>query len=103
MRSRPMDKLRILCLHGYHGSAATLRAQMRPWAESLDALADFVAVDTPALAERDHGWWHARQGQCEGWARTQDFLGAFATREGPFDGIFGFSQGAAVAALLAGA
>jgi acetyl esterase/lipase len=101
-----MEKLRILCLHGYHGSAATLRAQMRAWTEGLEAFADFVHVDAPSLAERDFGWWHAAPPHYRGWARTRDWLVSLCAREksrgAAFDGVFGFSQGAAVAALLVG-
>jgi hypothetical protein len=93
-------------LHGYHGSAAVLRGQMRAWAADLTTLADFVCVDAPSLAEGDHGWWHAAAEpgatRYRGWARSRDWLLAYCAREGPFDGVFGFSQGAALAALLAG-
>jgi pimeloyl-ACP methyl ester carboxylesterase len=52
-----MRELRLLCLHGYHGSADILRRQMRPLTQEL---------------------------------------------EPHFDGVFGFSQGAALTALLVG-
>jgi Serine hydrolase (FSH1) len=54
-----MRKLRVLCLHGYHGSAKTLRLQMRPFTQGLEPLAEFVCVDAPSLAVGDFGWWHA--------------------------------------------
>jgi pimeloyl-ACP methyl ester carboxylesterase len=86
--------MRILALHGYQGSADALRRQMRPL--GLDA--EIVALDAPALADGDFGWWHARDGRYEGWARSRDaIIEACAT---PFDGVFGFSQGAALAALM---
>jgi pimeloyl-ACP methyl ester carboxylesterase len=51
------------------------------------------------LADRDFGWWHSPS---HGWDRTRDWaLDLFVT--GPqFDGVFGFSQGAACTGLLAG-
>src|SRR5262245_20185651 len=52
-------RLRILCLHGYHGSGAILRRQMATWPDELASLADFVYVDAPSLADGDFGWWHA--------------------------------------------
>jgi predicted esterase len=106
-----MRKLRILYLHGYHGSATVLSDQMRMPADGLEPLADFVCIDAPALAKGDFGWWHAKNStranvpgiaRYEGWARTCERIVSAFKIEGPFDGIFGFSQGAALAGLLVG-
>lgn len=110
--------MRILCLHGYHGSGAILRRQMGTWPDELAPLADFVYVDAPSLAAGDFGWWHAvdserdpssddpgvgdRHRHYKGWARTRAAIVSAFEREGPFDGVLGFSQGAALAALLVG-
>jgi acetyl esterase/lipase len=95
-------KRRILCLHGYHGSAAVLRRQAAPLFSELESIAEFVFVDAPSLARGDFGWWHAVDGRYRGWERTRDAItDVFETRR-PFDGVFGFSQGAALAGLLAG-
>jgi hypothetical protein len=96
-----MKTLRVLCLHGYHGSAAVLRGQMSPLAAGLESLAEFVYVDAPSLARGDFGWWHARA-HYEGWDGTRDYITSLFQREGPFDGVFGFSQGAALTGLLVG-
>lgn len=112
-----MSKLRILCLHGYHGSADTLRGQMRSLTAGLQDLADFVYVDAPTLASGDFGWWHAveredaparddpgtgsRPKHYKGWSRTRDWAVSLFQRE-RFDGVFGFSQGAALTGLLVG-
>lgn len=91
---------RVLCLHGYHGSAEILRRQLSPLASSLDAVADFVCVEAPTLAEGDFGWWHATEDATgvhyRGLTRSCEALAAY----GSFDGVLGFSQGAALAALL---
>jgi predicted esterase len=113
-----MHKLRILCLHGYHGSADTLRGQMRSLMTGFESFVDFVCVDAPSLAAGDFGWWHAvrddnpsargdagvghRRMRYKGWERTRDALISLVEREGPFDGVFGFSQGAALTGLLVG-
>jgi predicted esterase len=111
-----MEKLRILCLHGYHGSAQILRRQMAPLADGLDHPPEFIWIDAPSLAEGDFGWWHAASAQdgaakvgvrprakrYEGWQRTLDAIGSAFAQQGPLDGVFGFSQGAALAALLVG-
>lgn len=94
-----MRKLRLLCLHGYHGSAEILRRQMQPLINGLTVPADFVFVDAPSLALGDFGWW---QLNFRGWERTRDWAMDLFEREPHFDGVFGFSQGAALTALLVG-
>ena len=113
-----MKRLRILCLHGYHGTGAVLRRQMAPWVEQLSSLAEFVYVDAPSLAAGDFGWWHAVDSEQDdaredpgvegahrhykGWARTRAAIVRAFAEQGPFDGVLGFSQGAALAGLLVG-
>jgi hypothetical protein len=94
-----MHKIRLLCLHGYHGSADILRRQMRPLVDGLDVPVEFVHVDAPSLAGGDFGWWHLN---FRGWERTRDWAVDLFEREPHFDGVFGFSQGAALTALLVG-
>jgi hypothetical protein len=78
---------------------------------------EFDCLDAPSLARGDFGWWHAVSGadtagvwaapgktpMCyQGWDRTRAWvINAFATR-GPYDGIFGMSQGACLASLVVG-
>jgi hypothetical protein len=112
-----MRKLRILCLHGYRGSAETLQMQMRPLTQGLEPLAEFVCVDAPSLAIGDFGWWHAvskvddglrhpgvdpPRMRYEGWLKTRTWLISLFQQNAPFDGVFGFSQGATVTSLLVG-
>jgi hypothetical protein len=67
----------------------------------FEPFAEFICVDAPSLAHGDFGWWHAVNGSYEGWPATRDWaISLFAGQR--FDGIFGFSQGAALAALLVG-
>lgn len=95
--------MRILGLHGYHGSAALLRRQAAPLVGSIAV--ELVCVDAPSLADGDFGWWHAVEDatgvRYRGWERTRDGLASWWLRAGPFDGVLGFSQGAALAAVLA--
>ncbi len=111
-------KLRILCLHGYHGNGDVLRAQMAAFTASLESLAEFVFADAPSLSAGDYGWWHAVENgpdsargdpgvdgprrHYKGWARTRDAVVACFEAQGPFYGILGFSQGAALTGLLVG-
>jgi pimeloyl-ACP methyl ester carboxylesterase len=91
--------MRILCLHGYHGSGKILQNQMSPLTEDLDSAVDFVYVDAPSLSSGDFGWWHLN---FRGWERTRDWMVSFFQQEPHFDGVFGFSQGAALTSLLVG-
>src|SRR5262249_27348287 len=111
-------RLKILCLHGYHGSARALRNQMGSLVAALEPIAELVFIDAPSLAAGDYGWWHAVSDESardsddpgvdgprrhyKGWARTCDAIIARFAAEGPFDGVLGFSQGAALAGLLVG-
>jgi pimeloyl-ACP methyl ester carboxylesterase len=92
-----MSGLRVLCLHGYHGSGAILRDQMLPLTAALPATIEFAYVDAPSLATGDFGWWH--QG-FDGWERTRDWAIELMCAGPEYDGVFGFSQGAALAGLL---
>jgi|SRR5882724_6887560 len=109
---------RVLCLHGYRGNAAILREQLRALARGLPSSVELVCVDAPSLAVGDFGWWHAREnsrspargdpGVSEGsvryvgWEKTRDWALESFAQQGPFDGVFGFSQGAALTSLLVG-
>jgi hypothetical protein len=89
----------MLCLHGYHGSGAILRRQLAPLAAALPPGVELVYVDAPSLSTGDFGWWHEG---FSGWERTRDWA-VELLRSGPrVDGVFGFSQGAALTGLLAG-
>ena len=92
-----MSHLRVLCLHGYHGSSAILRDQMASLVAALPSDIEFVYVDAPSLATGDFGWWHEG---FDGWERTRDWAIGLVCAGPRFDGVFGFSQGAALAGLL---
>jgi serine hydrolase FSH1 len=93
-----MRDLRVLCLHGYHGTGAILRRQLAPLAGSLPANIEFVYIDAPSLALGDFGWWHEG---FSGWERTRDWIVDRLSTGPRIDGLFGFSQGAALTGLLA--
>jgi len=89
----------VLCLHGYNGSGRILREQMRPLTEDLGLPVEFVHIDAPSLGRGDFGWWHEG---FRGWEKTRDWMVGFFGEQPPFDGVFGFSQGAALTSLLVG-
>jgi predicted esterase len=90
--------LRMLCLHGYHGTGAILRRQMAPLAAAIPSNVELVFVDAPSLSSGDFGWWHDG---FRGWERTRDWAAELLRTAPRIDGIFGFSQGAALTGLLA--
>ena len=93
-----MPDLRVLCLHGYHGTGAILRRQLAPLARSLPADIEFVYIDAPSLALGGFGWWHEG---FTGWEHTRDWIVERLGAGPRIDGLFGFSQGAALTGLLA--
>jgi predicted esterase len=112
-----MRRLRILCLHGYHGHARMLQSHMAPLTKGLELFAEFVCVDAPSLSTGGFGWWHAvsTEGRnrkhigvagsarrYEGWTKTKDWMISLFEQSAPFDGVFGFSQGATLTSLLVG-
>jgi pimeloyl-ACP methyl ester carboxylesterase len=112
-----VEKLSILCLHGYAANARVMRRQMAPLAEGLESFVKLVSIDAPPLASGKLGWWRAiaiddaaaadpgvgrGAKRYEGWPRSLEAIRSACVREGPFDGVLGFSQGAALAGLLVG-
>ena len=100
-----MSRKRVLCLHGYHGNASLLRSQMGGLTDEFSSRFEFVAVDAPSIAAGDFGWWHGAfalwNEPFRGWERTREWvINLFAEED--FDGVFGFSQGAALTGLLVG-
>ncbi|KAG8464790.1 hypothetical protein KFE25_010158 [Diacronema lutheri] len=108
-----MSRLRVLCLHGYTQDAErfsrVLSLGLRPHVRDV---AELVFVDAPHAARDPAGgraWWHpelvssgaSKSWAYGGWEETLDFLRDVDRARGPFEGLLGFSQGAAVASSLA--
>ncbi|KAI9203871.1 alpha/beta hydrolase family protein [Polychytrium aggregatum] len=112
--------LRILCLHGYTQNASVLRKRTGVLRKDLKSLAELVYVSAPfevAQApsfnpqvfrppptedEKQCTWWRANSEGTfyEGYEETIEYLKSFWQEHGPFDGILGFSQGAALVPLI---
>ncbi|KAB5543439.1 hypothetical protein PHYPO_G00079160 [Pangasianodon hypophthalmus] len=119
--------LRILCIHGYRQSSASFREKTGALRKLLKKQVELVYIDAPhkvptsivsqvqekpdSVGDDQRGWWFsdvqacsfdARQ-ECESSLGLEQSLEAvrMAVKDlGPFDGILGFSQGAALVAML---
>nr|VZI08671.1 unnamed protein product [Spirometra erinaceieuropaei] len=108
--------LRILCIHGYRQTGNFFREKSGAFRKIFKNSCEFVFIDAP-LAIPDVGdnlqglgWWFSREDSTFDAQEQTDYLSGFdksvntvkeALRsQGPFDGIFAFSQGAAFVTLL---
>ncbi|XP_041948315.1 esterase OVCA2 [Alosa sapidissima] len=121
--------LRVLCLHGYRQNAVSFREKTGALRKLLKNRVELVYITAPlevpsqldnaqgcgqageVTAEALRGWWfsdgqqrsfHAGQ-ECEeseGLEASVEVVRAAVREQGPFDGVLGFSQGAALVAML---
>ena len=116
-----MGKLRVLCIHGYRQNEKTFRERSGGFRKLFKKQIDFIFLSSPHeiheevnLArpeeERERGWWFSRPGRsynaldttdiCTGYQESLQVIKEIFLSEGPFDGVLGFSQGAAFLSLL---
>ena len=120
-------KKKILCLHGYAMNRAWFRQWLQPVEQALQSKAEFVyaqgSIACPADevramvkqfqfkmpadrigADLNWCWYRAttdKPPRYLGLDETLQWLHEFDVREGPFDAVFGWSQGAVMAAIMA--
>eukprot|EP00899_Mesostigma_viride_P010832 jgi/Mesvir1/19750/Mv13056-RA.1 len=114
-------KLRVMAFHGFRTSAAAMRLQLyfAKW-HQLDDILEVVCLDGPFPAEAPpepevartfdppyYEWYNVDKEAFEnetthykGLKETLTYINDYARLHGPFDGVLGFSQGAALAALV---
>ena len=116
-----MGKLRVLCIHGYRQNEASFREKSGALRKLLKKHIDFSFVSAPHVipepqnltrpeGQQERGWWFSRpESSYHALERTDCSLGFEASvvairktfrEHGPFDGVLGFSQGAAFLPLL---
>ncbi|KAI9016448.1 serine hydrolase FSH [Phycomyces nitens] len=123
------DKLRILCLHGMVQNGPVFRKKTAVIRKKLDKIAELVYVTAPhlivdprytsdahreaaadenaSLESKPFGWWHPTpsgatpKDHYKGFHESVEYLKTILIEKGPFDGVFGFSQGAGLAAVMA--
>lgn len=120
-------RLRILCLHGYEQDAGIFKTKLKHHINQLGDIVEFVFVTAPntmypydidgmdnmarsnaaktgnSLGKSFYGWYGLKSAQPEvvyGLDKSMDYLMSELALQGPFDGIIGFSQGGAMAAVL---
>lgn len=111
----PVKKPRFLCLHGFRTSAEILKKQVGKWPQSVLDQIDLVFLDGPFPA---HGksdvegvfdppyyeWFQFNKEFTEytNFEEGLQYIEDFMIKNGPFDGLLGFSQGAILSAGLPG-
>ncbi|XP_065870035.1 uncharacterized protein [Euphorbia lathyris] len=108
-------KMKILCLHGFRTSGSFLQKQISKWDSSIFAPfhLDFPNGIFPAGGKSEiegifpppYFEWFQYNEEFTEYTNLEEcinYLCNYITKEGPFDGLLGFSQGATLAALLIG-
>lgn len=114
------EKLRFLCLHGYHQNANGFKAKIGSFRKSVQKYAEFVFVSAPHVApprnagdapsEEQRAWWFNkddgtfsgknRSGPAIGFDESVALVERVWQEQGPFQGLLGFSQGGCFVGLL---
>jgi len=109
-------KLRLLALHGYRQSGRTAREKLGSFRKAVAKVAELEFVTAPhaitgedGKEEEQFGWWFSQEDRSFDAHHTTECGLGFqesldtverAWREGSYDGIMAFSQGASLAAHL---
>jgi len=111
--------LRVLCLHGYRQNDVSFREKTGAFRKLIGKFCEFTFVKAPhhvlPMSSEDinadqRGWWFSRENDyfkaddasdCDkGFEGSLELIQKTFELHGPFDGVIGFSQGAALTALL---
>ena len=105
-RTQRPNARRMLALHGKGGNAASFERALRPLVDATRDTWEWIFLDgtVSELNPGGRGWWTLRPGE-RSYSATE-LPGVEESKElvrstGPWDGVFGFSQGAMLAALVA--
>ncbi|XP_010463129.2 PREDICTED: LOW QUALITY PROTEIN: esterase C25G4.2-like [Camelina sativa] len=107
---------RILCLHGFRTSGRILRAIITDkWPDTIlrNLDLDFLDAPFPATGKSDverlfdppyYEWYQAKKGfkEYRNFEECLAYIEDYMIKNGPFDGLLGFSQGAFLTAALPG-
>ncbi|GFU18576.1 esterase OVCA2 [Nephila pilipes] len=119
-------KLKLLCLHGYRQDADSFKDKIGGFKKSIKGTTELVFLNAPheipsesciddpengvTLLRGGRSWWFCDKSnnfnsrtKCEeakGFKESVEAVSEAFKTQGPFDGILGFSQGGALAALI---
>ncbi|GLU13063.1 hypothetical protein SLE2022_297100 [Rubroshorea leprosula] len=115
MEMQDQKKPRILCLHGFRTSAEILKNQVHKWPETVLEKLDLVFLDAPFPAQGKsaveeiydppyYEWFRANEDFTEftNFEECVEYIEEYMIKNGPFDGLLGFSQGAILSAAAPG-
>ncbi len=109
------EPLKILCLHGYRQNVAMFKEKLGAFRKIVRKKVSLHYIEAPHLvpneeAVEQRGWWFSGEddyfkathvSDCDkGFNESLDLIKNFIAEDGPFDGLFAFSQGAALAVML---
>ncbi|XP_014472000.1 PREDICTED: UPF0483 protein CG5412 [Dinoponera quadriceps] len=108
------NKLRILALHGYTQSDVIFSAKLGALRKGFKKEIDFTFIkaphEVPSTNGNGYGWWFNTEDHyykatvpsdlCVGFTDSVNLIKKVFLEQGPFDGILGFSQGAAFVSIL---
>lgn len=99
-----VHKSKVLLLHGYAQCGQVLRSRSGGFRRAFKkSLYDVHFPDGPYELDESarRSWWHGTSAteEYEGWSESRQQLDALWERES-YDGVVGFSQGAAAAAMI---
>jgi len=119
MSSLAAKPLRVLCLHGYRQNDVSFKEKTGAFRKLVGKYCEFTFIKAPHhvlpmsnedINQDQRGWWFSRENDyfkaddasdCDkGFDGSLDLIQKTFELHGPFDGIIGFSQGAALLALL---
>jgi len=111
--------LKVLCLHGYRQNDVSFRQKLGAFRKFLGKFVEFTFITAPHhvlpmshddINQDGRGWWFSRENDyfksndetdCDkGFDTSLELIEKTFQEAGPFDGVLGFSQGAALASLL---
>lgn len=116
------EKLKVLCLHGFRQNGESFKSKIGSFRKYVNKYADFVFVDAPHAAPplgevsepepSQRSWWFNKDdgtfkgtnkfGPAFGFDESLKKIEEIWIRDGPFQGILGFSQGACFTGVICG-
>ncbi|KAL8609858.1 hypothetical protein ACOMHN_020693 [Nucella lapillus] len=119
---------KILCIHGYRQNGQSFRQKTGAFRKLIKKKAELVFITAPNIVppldtaensaeasggnDESSGWWFSRPDDyfhaqdpsdcCKGYDLSLQTILQAVKEQGPFDGVLGFSQGAAMVSLVLG-